>query len=605
MILQALADYYRRKCDDPDPNERLAPAGFETKEIPFILELDREGHLIQIEDTRETQGKKKVGRTYLVPQGIKKSVNIEANLLWGNAEYVLGVTDEMKFEDKRSKGKGADYNRRLTEMHDRFVEKIAALAPQGQGDLGIAAVQAFLRSLDLSALKNDQYWDEIRKNPNFTFRLQGDAGLVCQRPAVTMALKEANAAINADGYCLVSGEMDEIERLHPPIKGVMGAQTSGANIVSVNDGESPAFRSFGKSQGYNSPVGKRAAFAYTTALNHLLRWNSQQRVQVGDASTVFWAEKRDPLETGIVDIFGDPRKDDPDRNVRAVKSLYKSANTGGFVTDADDTRFYVLGLAAPSKARLTIRFWHVSTVSELAKNIRRHFDDLAIVHALHEPEFLSLSRLLRAIANQGEAKNILPNVATDTMKNILAGTPYPQTLLAAAVRRCRAEQAKKDERTGNPSQNVTYPRAALIKAYLNRQTRLSKDEKELSMSLDESNTNIGYRLGRLFAALERIQQDAFGGTTKINATIRDRYYGSASSTPVAVFPTLLRLSQHHMAMLRKEKPGLYVERDKLVSQILSDGIDGNRGFPSTLLIEEQGRFAIGYYHQRQAFFSKS
>ena len=276
--------------------------------------------------------------------------------------------------------------------------------------------------------------------------------------------------------------------------------------------------------------------------------------------------------------------------------------------DDDGTRFYVLGLA-PNAARISVRFWHVATVGELAANIRQHFNDLAIVHESYEKPYLPLRRLLNSTAPAtskhpfGDPDRIAPNLAGDLMKSILAGTPYPQTLLQAALRRIRAEQARKDK-TGKPLANVTYERAGLIKAFLNRQIRYSNlhNEQVLNMSLDENNTNIGYRLGRLFAALEIIQQDAGGGQKKINSTIRDRYYGAASSTPLAVFPTLLRLSQHHQTSLRKEKPGLFVERDKLLGRIMDDGINGQIGFPPVLSLENQGRFAIGYYQQRQAFF---
>ena len=458
MILQALADYYRRKCADPDPNERLAPAGFETKEIPFILELDRQGHLIQIVDTRETQGQKKVGRTYLVPQGTKKTSGIAANLLWDTAEYVLGI-------DARGKPD------RVREQHAAFVGRIEETFGEN-GDPALSAVRKFLASVDPVGLKAHPQSEEIlAANPNLTFQLQGDIGLVCQRPAVVQAMEPTGPSNGGGAYCLVSGESDEIERLHPAIKGVWGAQTSGANIVSFNR---PAFNSLGKEQGNNAPIGKRAVFAYTTALNHLLRRDSGQRLQIGDASTVFWAAKPDAFETGLLDIFGEPPKDDPNRNVRAVKSLYQSAKTGGFSLDADNTQFYVLGLA-PNAARIAIRFWYVSTVAELAAHIRQHFDDIEIVSPSYVQPYPSLFRLLSAISVQGKADNIPPNLTGDLMRSILAGLPYPQTLLQAAVRRNRAER------------EVSPVRAALIKACLNRDSRFKTlhPKEELKVSLTQ------------------------------------------------------------------------------------------------------------------------
>lgn len=476
------------------------------------------------------------------------------------------------------------------EQQRAFMQAILDAFPEEARDAGIRSVLTFLEKARFESIFSRPAWEEIQKTvANLTFRLQGKAEMICQSPAVQEAISRQASAEGNTVHCLISGTEDVIERLHPAIKGVWGAQTSGANIVSFN---LDAFNSWGKTQGANAPVGKKAAFAYTTALNHLLAKDSRQRIQVGDASTVFWAEKPGhPMESQFGDLFSEPPKDDPDRNTEAVKSLYRSPETGASMFDNDGTRFYVLGLA-PNAARIAVRFWHVATVSELAVQFRQHFEDIAIVHAPHDPQTLSLFRLAVSIAVQGKSENIPPNLMGDTMKSILAGLPYPQTLLQAAVRRSRAEQA------------VTYPRAALIKACINRSTRFTNPvhQEELKVSLDPSNTNAGYRMGRLFAALEKIQEDANHG---INATIRDRFYGAASSTPVTVFTTLLRLKNHHISKLKGEKPGLAVKHEKLIGEIMEEGLDGNVGFSTTLSLADQGRFAIGYYHQRQAFFTKS
>jgi CRISPR-associated protein Csd1 len=386
------------------------------------------------------------------------------------------------------------------------------------------------------------------------------------------------------GTCLVTGNEDvPIAKNETVIKGVWGAQTAGANIVSFND---RAFESYGKRerQGENSPISQSASFAYTTALNQLLRKDSSQRLQVGDASTVFWADRPTELETSIVDIFGEPPKDDPDRNVRAVASLYRAIDNGLMEKDEGKTRFFVLGLS-PNAARIAIRFWHHATVADMAARIRQHFDDLAIVRSERDPPYPTLFRLLVSVATQGKADNIPPNLGGELMRSILADLPYPQTILAAAVRRVRAEH------------EVPYPRAALIKACINRDTRYSKPsmKEELKMSLDESNVNVGYRLGRLFAVLEKIQEEANPG---INATIRDRFYGAASSTPVTVFSTLLKLKNHHLSKL--DNRGRAVNLEKRIGEI----IEGIGDFPAQLPLVDQGRFAIGYYHQRQDFFKK-
>jgi len=575
MILQSLYDYYQRKPD-------LPREGFEWKEIPFVIEVNKSGSVIQIEDTRTLDGKKKRAKNYLIPQAAKKSVNVAANILWGNAEYVLGLPDEKKLTDR--KGKAGDYGDRLKERHTAFVDAVKALPEAVQADEGVGAVLKFLdRTKPADLERFGEVWKEIRStNPNMTFRLQGDFELICQHPSVIKAVAQVANVRDRDGICLITGIRAPIGRLHPAIKGLWGpnAQKSGGNIVSFN---LPAFNSLGKEQGANAPVGEQAAFAYTTALNHLLGKDSRQRLQVGDASTVFWADKPSPLEDKFADIFAEPPKDDPDRNARAIKALYESSQQGVAPIKDNQTRFFVLGLG-PNAARIAIRFWHVGTVAELAKNIQKHFDDLEIVRPPFEKPHLSVFRLLLATAAQSKSENIPPNLGGEVMRSIMGFLPYPDTLLQGAIRRMRAER------------DVTYPRAAVLKACLNRQSRsVQTSEKEITVSLDHSNITPGYRLGRLFAVLEKIQEEANPG---INATIRERFYGAASSTPVTVFSNLMKLKNHHLAKL--ENPGRRVNLERLISEI----IDGVNDFPSHLNLTDQGRFAIGYYHQRQALFSK-
>ena len=578
MILQALDHYYRRKCDDIDPAKRLPAFGLEQKGIPFLLEITKEGDLVRLVDTRTLDGKKMVAQIFRVPQGVKKTSGVAANLLWDTLEYVLGVATKGKPE-------------RVAEQHALFIARIEALPQIARDDAGIQAVLGFFDRLSLPQLEAQPAWAQaLEANAVMSFRLHGDVNLVCQRPVVIKAA--LNVATGADerlAMCLVTGDEAPIQRLHTAIKGVWGAQTSGANIVSFN---ARAFESYGKTerQGENAPVSQAAAFAYTTALNHLLRKDSSQRIQVGDASTVFWADNDSEFESTAANIFGEPPKDDPDRGARAAKSLFEAVQSGKLGGLNDDNRFHVLGLA-PNAARISVRLYHCLALRDLAVRILQYFNDLEVVRGPNDAQFPSLSGLLKSVATQNKFENIPPNLGGAIVDAIFAGTnaPYPALWLNAAVGRCRAEQ------------EVNYLRASAIKACLNRQIRRTADlgsdcstEKEFLPMLDLSNTNSAYRLGRLFAALEKIQEEA---SPRLNATIRDRYYGAASSTPVAVFTTLLRLKNAH---LKKLSIGRVIWFEKLLGEILGSVTD----FQKHLSLSDQGRFALGYYHQRQDFFTK-
>lgn len=568
MILQALKEYYDRKAADPD--SAMAPPGFEWKEIPFVLVLDREGNPVTLNATYEGAGKSRRAHRFLLPQAVKRAINVAANLLWDNPEYALGIPTKGRPE-------------RVVDQHSAFIERVEAL---GQlEDPGLTAVRRFLDVSDKQSLLEplgDSLRQLLEEGANLSFQLVGEPSLIVESTLIRSRIQQSLLGDNRPkGICLVTGDDEVIERLHTAIKGVWGAQSTGANIVSFN---LDAFKSFSKEQGANAPIGRLTTFAYTTALNHLLGKDSTQRMQVADASTVFWSERKTSFEQHMVDFFSEPPKDDPDRNVRAVEGLFRSVQSGAPPSDEDKARFFVLGLS-PNASRIAIRFWIVDTVRGMSEKICQHFIDTRIVHGPREKDALSLFRLLVSTATQGKSENIPPNLAGDTMRAVLEGLPYPQTLLQAAIRRIRAEH------------EVNYPRAALIKACINRLGRRSKstEERELTVSLDESNNNIGYRLGRLFAALEKVQAEANPG---INATIRDRFYGAASGTPVTVFANLMRLKNHHLAKLENTGRRIFFER--LIGQIMTEVDD----FPSHLSLADQGRFAIGYYHQTQDFFTK-
>lgn len=567
MILQALASYYRRTVEGGGD---IAPPGFQKQEIPFIIILDAHGRFIDLQDTRSGEGKKKIGRVFIVPKAVKKTSGIAANLLWDTPVYVVGRAkpDQKSDPDKAMR------------QRKEFLDRIRGVFLDPEEDEGVGAIVAFLQGNDLQALFDHPSWKEIEeKGLVLSFKLSGDLGLVCERPAVLNKLS-VKCGSGKGGICLVSGEPDAPVRLHSAIKGVWGAQTSGANIVSFN---LKAFTSFGKEQGLNAPVGERAEFAYTTALNTLLSKGSHQRLQVGDSSTVFWAERKHDFEDVFADIFGEPAKDNALQDHKAIVAMFRAPEIGARPELDPNTRFYVLGLA-PNAARIAVRFWYDGIVREVADNIYQHFEDCSIVHGPNQPETLSLFRLLVSTAVQGKSENMQPNLAGEFMRTILTGTPYPHSLLSAVVRRVMSEH------------EVTYPRAALIRAVLSRRARYYKQsQKEVDMALDESNDNVGYRLGRLFAVLEKVQEEANPG---INATIRDRFYGAASSTPVAVFSHLMKLKNHHLSKL--ENRGRAINFERAIGGIV-EAIDR---FPAHLSLDDQGRFAVGYYHQRQNFFTR-
>ncbi|MCL6473332.1 MAG: type I-C CRISPR-associated protein Cas8c/Csd1 [Firmicutes bacterium] len=566
MILQSLAQYYKDRLGVPD--------GYQKKEIPFIIVLDTQGRFVDLLDTRDTEGRIKRARVFLVPREVKRSGSKaweKANLLWDTPAYVVGISHKESENAARK--------------HESFKSRFAQTFHDPSLDPGIAAIHAFLTNGQFASLQAHSSWPDVLDTDGYiTFKLEGDECIVSERDAVKDILQRLQVLNNdmVKGICLVSGEEDEVARLHNAIKGVRGTLSTGGNIVSF---KLPAFESFGKAQGYNAPVGKRAEFAYITALNSLLDKDSRQKIQVGDATTIFWAEKAHQMEDWFADFFGEPPKGESTQDSAAIKALYEAPVTGaaGAVLLDDDTRFYVLGLA-PNAARIAVRFWYQGSVGEVARNIKQHFDDLAIVHGPNQPTHLSLFRLLVSTAIQGKSENIQPNLAGEFMKTILAGIPYPNTLLSSAIRRCRAER------------EVPYPRAALIKAVLARQARFyRREEKEVGMALDKDYLNIGYRLGRLFAVLEKIQEEANPG---INATIRDRFYGSASGTPITAFPHLMKLKNHHLSKL--ENKGRAVNFERSIGEIMA----GIGDIPTHLSLQDQGRFAVGYYHQRQDFFTK-
>jgi CRISPR-associated protein Csd1 len=407
---------------------------------------------------------------------------------------------------------------------------------------------------------------------------------------------------------LVTGELAPLARLHPPIKGF---ESTGSSIVSFN---ADAYTSYKGSiekirarkkendSGANAPISVQAAFSYTTVLNHLLRRESRQKLRIGDATVVFWAEAADTQAAAeaesLLAAFFDPRDED-ERATKQVHDVLEQVRQGLPLHDLeghldDGTRIFVLGLA-PNASRLSIRFWETQTLATFAQRLRWHFDDLRLEPPAWRTPPAVWKLLLATVPHHEGAKpkseDVPPQLAGELTRAVLTGRRYPRSLLSNIIMRFRADG------------DISGTRVALCKGVLAREQRLdNKDtnQGELLVSLDVTNTDPGYLLGRLFSTLENVQRAALG--KQINATIRDRYYGAASATPASVFPVLLRNAQHHLSRVRKEKPGFAVNLEKDVGGII-DQLGPT--FPKSLRIEAQGHFAIGYYHQTQARFSRA
>jgi CRISPR-associated protein Csd1 len=571
MILQALAAYYERLL----ANYAVQPQGFQEKEIPWVVELAPNGRFLALRPTGGEDGR---GRKFVVPAEVKRAVNIAANLLWDNPEYVFGWPRPGLTENQAAK---------VPKRHEAFMARLRELPETVRADPGVSAVITFLERDDFAALQSADGCEELKRaSANVSFKLADDADLICERPAVRAALTEIACEADdaeGDGWCLITGRRADPTRLHPSIKGVRGAQTSGANLVSFNLN---AFTSHGWSQGANAPVSLAAAHAYTAALNHLLaRGNERHRLIEGDTSFVFWAAASTPIEDQFAHLLGSYGTDKQESDGTPVRETFESVRRGLRPSLEDQTPFYVLGLA-PNAARLAVRLWHEGTVAELAQNILRHFDDIEVVGLGGESNVPGIWQLLGATARDGDTRKLQDNLRgqlfVGLMTAILAGLPYPSTLLARTVARCRAEQS------------VWPIRAALIKAVLNRRS----PAKEAAVSLDPNQPDIAYRLGRLFAVLENIQRRAQGD---LNVTIRDRYFSAFMTAPRSVFPQLMQLKNAHLKKLYRasDTRGLGIFFDHQIDDILT-ALRSDEGLPASLSLEEQGRFILGYHHQRNS-----
>lgn len=580
MILQALYDYYQRKAADPESN--IAPKGYEWKEIPFIIVIDKEGNFINLEDTRSGEGRLRRAKSFLVlkTKGRPGSKASEiANVLWDHWGYVLGQP-----KDATEKAQGD-----AIKQNNTFVSQIIQISKKYPANDQFAAVCKFYENGDsIPSLLQQENWKECYKIPgcNLSFRIVGESGIVAEHDDLRKDVEADNFSDDleqtqgTDGVCLITGEKLPIAILHSATS-IPGGK-SGGKLVGFQ--KNSGYDSYNKEQGHNAPVSKKAEDAYTTALNVLLGKDSKNKFKIADTTVVFWSQKQNDFENHFSFFFSAPAKDDPDQNIREVKALFESIHTGKLNAEGD-TPFYILGLA-PNAARISIRFWKTGKVADFATNVAKHYEDLEIIRSKKdEKEYFSLFNLLSNVSFEYKVDNIPPSLAGKVIESMLDGTKYPDTLQQQCIRRIRAEQ------------NVNRIRAAILKAYLNRKgTIYNSNEKLITMSLDLDNKNQGYLCGRLFAVLEKIQEEAQPG---INATIKDRYYGAASSTPVTVFGRLLNLSNHHLAKLGGGSKTYY---EKMIQEIMT-GVSSN-GLPTHLSLDDQSRFAIGYYHQRQGLFTK-
>jgi len=457
MILQSLTNYYDRLA--ADSSSGIAPEGYSSEKISFCLVLNPQGRLVDVKDLREPKGKKNVPRAMLVPGGGKRTSGIKSFTLWDNTGYVLGASGP----------DGKDSPEKLAAKFSAFKTRQTEFLAQAE-DEGVRALCRFLEQWNPEDAPSLRYWEEMA-GANLVFQLEGEQKYLHERSKVRAILRQGSPGEGAEGegFCLVSGELKPIARLHPAIKGVWGAQTMGAALSSFN---LDAFTSHGKEQNYNAPVGQDAAFAYATALNHLLRQGSRQRLQIGDATTVFWTERPSPAEDFVAAIFSTPRTEEKGAEaedhalVQKTRGVLEAIRQGRHPPDLGDPEvpFYILGLG-PNASRLSVRFWHVGTVGELAENLGQHFADLELERQYtNEPEFPDLWRLLIQLTPHREgqksrSEDIPPPLAAAFMRALLTGADYPPGLYSGVLGRFRADHA------------ITYLRVALLKACMVRRAR--------------------------------------------------------------------------------------------------------------------------------------
>jgi len=608
MILQALARYYDILSNDP--NSDIAQPGYSATGVSFGLNISEKGDLLDVIPLFEQvqRGKKleEKPRRMIVPEQVKKASGIVSNFMCENNTYVLGVSDNEK----------PDYASRRFEEFKRFHNELLGTVNSPVAKAVIAFLDTYDDKNGRKHPKIEPHLETILKGGNLVFIFKGN--FAHEDKAIQKAWEAYKAGGEAvSGQCLITGEVAPIAILHPSLKGIRGASAFGGSLVSFN---APAYESYNHNQpkngqGLNSPVSEKMASAYGAALNYLLSPNNEnKKFYIGDTTVVYWAESEQKeyakaflglCEPEEVEVLAAEEETKPARDKKAEKKIKKVAEKVRRVQALDvkklldgldgNPRFYVLGLA-PNAARVSVRFFHSDPFNKVVEKIMRHYKDLEIVKEYEDQHtYLTIQDILdETVSPKSSDKDASPLLAGSVFRAILENTPYPAALYNAIINRVRADQ---DERF---TKKIGYARAAILKAYLLRKYRNQPQhpiQEALVMSLNEQSTIPAYLLGRMFAVLEKVQQEAIGD---MNASIKDRYFTSACASPKTVFPQLLRLSQHHIT---KAKYG-YVS-DNRIEKIMNLLDVEKNPFPSHLTLDEQGIFVLGYYHQRTAFYIKN
>jgi len=569
MILQKLNEYHSRLVREG--NTQIPSFGFSVEKVWFEIELRPDGSFL-FNPLFETEGSRRIAKSLLVPLHSKRSgARPDPFFLCDNSKFALGVGSP---EDNEKTQPPA-------ECHLKFKKLFSQVCGDSKNS-EVHAVLRFFEVLSPDRISEVLEWTEDIIGRFLVFRVSGMRHFVHESPEIRelwMDFIGRNEGGHG-GKCMISGEIGTIARIHDPIKGIRGGQSTGGTIVGFND---VAFWSYGgksdETRFLNAPVGESVAAGYVAALNYLLRRGSSQMLQLNGTTLVFWSEAPTTFESIFRDLVDPIDQVEVDSDFMArIYNYLQSLRSGKMPVDfrsTAETGFYILGLS-PNNARISIRLWQLSTVEKMSEYIGFYWKDMKLAHdGSRFPEFPGIRMLLTQMAPLNDIKRIPPSWEGWLLRSILQGKCFPKPFLTAILNRIRS------------GGSLSYPRISLVKAMMIRNFG-----KEVAMQLDWHNSSTGYRLGMLFAALEKAQRDASGPGLK--ATIRDRYFNAASSTPERVFPVLMKLSQSHLSKSGK------IWDDQLITRVMSE----ISMFPKTLPLAEQGMFAIGYYHMKSEIYTK-